>query len=89
MNKRYWLRWGLILGGVGGLLGVASIFLEGLPIVILVLIFGIELDEFPLSLFPEWLSFIILGFVPLFILGAVLGLVYGKIKNRNQPPQLY
>ena len=73
----YWLKGGEIFEIllIIGLFLIAFIKGEGLAILFLLIFFGGE---------NPWEMFTFLGFLILyFILGAIIGWIYGKIRNRN------
>ncbi|MBS3085684.1 hypothetical protein J4225_03285 [Candidatus Pacearchaeota archaeon] len=73
----YWLKGGVIFEIllIIGLFLIAFIKGEGLAILFLLIFFGGE---------NPWEMFTFLGFLILyFILGAIIGWIYGKIRNRN------
>ncbi len=80
MNKRYWLRGGLLLG----LLNLIVIFLiYVLRVDVMSLL--INFPRFPLSNIVYLFTFqSILGPILWFAIGTVLGWAYGKLKSRKQ-----
>jgi hypothetical protein len=98
-NKRYWLRGGITLASIHLLIGVIMLFIyfssadpsgEGimffmflavpdLPIVLLM-----KFLPSPGSAFAEVGYLILFGTLQWFLIGSIIGYLYGKIKNRNK-----
>jgi hypothetical protein len=90
MNKKYWLRVGLVLS-VLYIVAVVLIWPDSLTWTSgNALLIGLTLISYPLAFISIALDvqsvplLIVLGVINWFIIGAILGLVYGKIKSRNK-----
>ncbi len=84
MQKRYWLRGGVILGILSLVCGYAFNTVNTADFPLLdVLYFPVLVVVISFSLFDPQMQFVIF-FVYGFIIGSILGWIYGKIKNRNK-----
>ena len=79
MNKRYWLR-GSVVSLIIGVILIAFYKIGLLPVALL--FWGLQVP-YPGSELNELIILVIISVVFYFIVGAVLGWLYGKIKNRK------
>ena len=94
MNKKYWLRWGILFalvsitvgillmisGDGGSYLIILTHGIAMLPVALpLVGIFG-----FQTSVASEDFFAVLFGTITYFIVGMILGWIYEKFKNRNR-----
>ncbi len=88
-NWSYWLRGGVIGGVIGLIVGLLVLFLRDifnnsflqvLNLPSFVIAFALCYE----NLFCSNIIYVISSFIVFFILGAIIGFIYGKIKNRKQ-----
>ena len=89
-KKRYWLRGGIILGAIYAVLAILGSIIGRLIVSdISAMGAGIRILSFvsKISLLEDWASNIfismIISVIFYILLGAGIGWIYGKIKNRN------
>jgi len=86
-NKRYWLRGGVVGGVIGILIFAINYFLKEsffmifvAPIGLILMLFGdLNKENFILG----GIIAILLIFIFYFLLGTIIGYIYGKIKQRR------
>lgn len=97
-TKRYWLWGGFLLIGVIVLVGIILSILHvtyfNLPVLVVLPLFTqIFINPNSTSLSSSsnttgFLSSCLVDVVMLFLVGVLLGLIYGKIKNRNKTSRI-